>query len=120
MKKLVSTLLLVSIMLTGCAKQPEHIRYTATGRYYTDGTVITDDGYIWGYSTDTISDKPAEDNMPVFVAFDDNSTPDDITDDIILGLVWDVETAIYDDLKSSLSQTFIIERNGNHIHIKGE
>ena len=34
-----------------------HTRYTAYGRYYTDGTVITNDGNEWSYTTDIISDK---------------------------------------------------------------
>lgn len=98
----------------------ESQQYTAYGRYYTDGTVITDDGndsLWWEYSTDTISDQTPYDAMPVWVAFDDNATPDDITDDIILGLVYDRETAIYDQLEAELSKDFEIERNGNEIRI---
>ena len=95
-----------------------HTRYTAYGRYYTDGTVITDDGNEWGYSTDTISDKTPIDNMPVWIGFDDNGTPTDITDDIVLGLVYDVYTAIYDALETELSKEFELERDGNYIQIK--
>ena len=97
----------------------ESARYTAYGRYYTDGTVITDDGNEWSYTTDTISDKTPTDNMPVWIGFDDNATPDDITDDVILGLVYDRETAIYDDLETVLSDEFELERDGNNIHIGG-
>ena len=43
---------------------------------------------------------------------------DDITDDIILGLVYDRNTAIYDDLETALSDKFELERDGNNIHIK--
>ena len=95
-----------------------HTRYTAYGRYYTDGTVITDDGNEWSYATDTISDKTPTDNMPIWIGFDDNGTPTDITDDIILGLVYDVYTAIYDALETELSTKFELERDGNNIHIK--
>ena len=95
-----------------------HTRYTAFGRYYTNGTVITDDGNIWSYSTDIISDKTPTDAMPVWIGFDDNGTPADITDDIILGLVYDVYTAIYDALETELSKEFELERDGNNIHIK--
>jgi hypothetical protein len=95
-----------------------HTRYTAYGRYYTDGTVITDDGNEWSYSTDTISDKTPTDNMPVWIGFDDNGTAD-ITDDIILGLVYDRNTAIYDALETALSDEFELERDGNNIHIGG-
>ena len=93
--------------------------YTAYGRYYTDGTVITNDGNEWGYMTDLISDKTPTDGMPVLIGFDDNGTPNDITDDIILGLVYDRNTAIYDDLETALSDKFELERDGNNIHIKG-
>ena len=98
-----------------------HIRYTAYGRYYTDGTVITNDGndsLWWEYSTDTISDKTPYDNMPVWIGFDDNGTADDITDDVILGLVYDRETAIYDALETALSDEFELERDGNNIRIE--
>lgn len=95
----------------------ESTRYTAYGRYYTDGTVITDDGNEWSYSTDIISDKTPTDAMPVWIGFDDNGTPTDITDDIVLGLVYDVYTAIYDTLETELSKEFELERDGNNIHI---
>ena len=97
--------------------------YTAYGRYYTDGTVIVDygDGALskWEYSTDTISDKTPYDAMPVWVGFSDNGTPDEVTDDIILGLVYDRNTAIYDQLEESLSEEFEIKRDGNNIRIGG-
>lgn len=95
----------------------ESTRYTAYGRYYTDGTVITNDGNEWAYSTDLISNQIPTDDMPVWVGFDDNGTPDDITDDIILGLVYDRETAIYDNLETALSDKFDLERNDNNIRI---
>ena len=125
MKKLLAiATILCTILLAGCTQtespQVESQQYTAYGRYYTDGTVITDDGYDsiwWEYSTDTISDQTPYDAMPVWVAFDDNGTPDDITDDIILGLVYDRETAIYDALETELSKEFETERNGNEIRI---
>lgn len=137
MKKLLSiTCILISLLLTACSAQPQapteavpevqHNRYITTGRYYTDGSVITADGNEWGYSTDTISDRPAENAMPVYVAFDDNGTANNIYDDSILGLVLDLETYIYDRLESTLSESeaFTIERDGNNITIittnKGE
>lgn len=60
-------------------------QYTMNGRYYTDGTVITDDGNIWGYSTDTIDGEKPYDDQPICVHFDNNGT-DDITDDIIISV----------------------------------
>lgn len=124
MKKLLALTLAGAMCLTtiGCTKpQPEsaHTRYTAYGRYYTNGTVITNDGNEWRYSTDTISDKTPTDAMPVWVGFDDNGTPNEVTDDIILGLVYDRNTAIYDKLETELSESFEIERNGNNIKIIG-
>ena len=95
-----------------------HTRYTAYGRYYTDGTVITNDGNEWSYTTDIISDKTPTDAMPVWIGFDDNGTPNEVTDDIILGLVYDRNTAIYDDLETALSDKFELERDGNNISIK--
>lgn len=119
-------LVLISTLITGCAEEQvanptpvvEHTRYTAFGRYYTDGTVITDDGNEWSYSTNTISDKTPTDDMPVWIGVDDNGTPTDMTDDIVLGLVYDVYTAIYDALETELSKEFELEREGNNISIK--
>lgn len=128
MKKLIAISILFTLFLSGCTtkveptsqiQKVESTRYTAYGRYYTNGTVITDDGNIWDYSTDTISDKEPTDNMPVWIGFDDNGTPTDITDDIVLGLVYDVNTAIYDALETELSQEFELTRDGNTIHIGG-
>lgn len=120
MKKLIALTLI--LLMTGCtntepAPQAESTRYTAYGRYYTDGTVITNDGNEWAYNTDSISDKAPYNAMPVWVGFDDNATPDDITDDEILGLVYDRNTAIYDQLEEELSEEFEVERNGNEIRI---
>lgn len=116
------TLSTVSIaLLIGCNAQHkvESVRYTAYGRYYTEGIVITNDGNEWEFSTDTISDRTPTDAMPVWVGFDDNGTPEEITDDIILGLVYDRNTAIYDDLEDALDDKFQLERSNNNIHIGG-
>lgn len=128
MKKLVTLTLTVGafLMTTGCTEREpmltpkvESQRYTAYGRYYTDGTVITNDGNEWAYTTDTISDKTPTDAMPVWIGFDDNGTPDNIKDDAILGLVYDRNTAIYDELETALGKSFEVERTGNNIHIGG-
>ena len=122
MKRLLALALMAGafIMLTGCttAAPKVHTRYTAQGRYYTDGTIITNDGNIWEYSADSISDQTPTDAMPIWAGLDDNGTPDDITDDIILGLVYDRNTAIYDALETALSDKFVLERNGNNIQIQ--
>lgn len=127
MKKLLSIALASAMTLTvGCSapKQTEtpkieSTKYTAYGRYYTNGTVITNDGNEWSYSTDVISDKTPYDTVPIWIGFDDNGTPNEVTDDIILGVVYDRNTAIYDDLETALSDSFELERNGNEIKIGG-
>lgn len=96
-----------------------HIVYTAYGRYYTNGTLITNDGNEWAYTTDTISNQTPYDTMPVWAALDDNGTADIVEDDVILGLVYDRETAIYDDLETALGDKFELTREGNNIHIGG-
>ena len=124
MKKLLALILVMGafLMTVGCTKtespKVESQQYTAYGRYYTDGTVITNDGNEWGYTTDTISDLTPADAMPVWIAFDDNGTPEEITDDIILGLVYDRNTAIYDELEETLGEEFELEREGNNIRIQ--
>ena len=61
--------------------------YTLDGIYCVD-EVFTSDGNRWGYDVvDTIDGIPAYDGMPVTVWLSDNGTPDDVTDDVILGLV---------------------------------
>ena len=119
--KLVALTLIVGAVTlsVGCNKQQEaeHNRYTAYGYYYIDGTVITDDGNEWDYMTDSISNHEPYDGMAVMVGFDDNGTTDDITDDIILGLVWDKTTSIYDKLEDALSDKFKVDRNGNDLKI---
>lgn len=121
MKKLLATIL-ISLCFVGCNStepEPEHTRYTVDYcRYYTDGTVITSDGMVWGYRSDSISGELSYDGMPVVMALDDNGTPDIIEDDIVLGLVYDIETSIYDKLEVELSEAFEIERNGNNIRIQ--
>lgn len=122
MKRLLALILIgTSLLISGCTKSEPivHTQYVAQGHYYTNGTVITTDGNEWGYTTDTISDKPSYDHQAVHIAFDDNGTPADITDDVILGLTWDVATSIYDRLETELSEAFEIERNGNDIKILG-
>jgi hypothetical protein len=56
--------------------------------------------------------------MPVWVALDDNGTPNSIEDDVILGLVYDRNTAIYDELETALSDKFELERDGNNIKVE--
>lgn len=130
MKKIISLLALGAIVFTcsGCSKANEpvsetktvsiaHAQYMTTGRYYTNGSVITHDGNIWDYQTEIISDEPSYDNEPVYVVFDNNGTENSIYDDAIIGLILDVNTAIYDELETELSESFELERNGNDIRI---
>lgn len=62
----------------------EHQQYTTTGYYY-DGYVIRDDGHIWDY-TSTYFVEP---NNPVILKFDDNGTPEEVTDDYIVLMAHD-------------------------------
>lgn len=71
----------------------EPVMYIAAGWYYTDGEVITEDGNIWGYSQDIISEQPSYDDEPVLAVFDDAGTPDNIYDDEIVGLVFNGDIA---------------------------
>lgn len=108
--------------LNTLANKPAHIetvhtKYTQYGRYYTNGTLITNDGNEWGYDTNEVSNISVYDNMPVWVAFDDNGTPDDVTDDIILGMVYDRTTACMDTLERELSDSYTLCRKGNTITI---
>ena len=140
MKKIQTLTLTLAIglcALTGCANasapevEPEpqvaepaieSTTYFTQGRYYFNadllGEVVTEDGNVWGYTQDIISDEPSYHNEPVFVCFNDNGTPDDIYDDEIIGLVLDRETAIYDELELVLSESFELERDGNNIRIQ--
>ena len=123
MKKILA-LLALTITLTGCNAQPQREiqseRYTITNcRYYTNGTVETSDGMLWGYTTEIISETTVYDGMPVVMCMDDKGTPEIIEDDIVLGLVYDRMTAIYDEIAANLDKgNREYERNGNYIHVK--
>ena len=78
MKKLALAVLL-ALCLTGCTK-PESI-YITHGYYYASGEVITDDGNIWGYTSDTIYH-----DCEVYVVFHTNDT-ESIYDDSIIDIV---------------------------------
>ena len=123
MKKM---LMLLVMTLIDCGQEPvvEDVRpserYSVENcRYYpSKDLLITPDGNKWIYQTDEVSGIVPYDGMPVWAGFDDNGT-DDIIDDIVLGLVYDRETAIYDKLEESFSEVeeWEITRVGNHIHI---
>lgn len=122
--KIILALVGATMLLSGCTKEPQVIAevesttYITAGRYYTCGEVITNDGNVWGYSQDIISEAPSYDDEPIYAIFDDNGTSDNIYDDEILGVVLDRETAIYDELEVALSESFTVERNGNIISVK--
>ena len=118
--KIAVILCIFSFAFAGCTKreiEPEHTTYITAGRYYTCGEVITDDGNVWAYSQDIISERESYDHQPVFALIDDNGTPDNIYDDEVYGLVLDRETKVYDELEAALSDAFTVERNGNIISI---
>ena len=97
--------------------------YVEDCRYYTMGYVHTPYGIYYDYQTDMVSDVKVYDGMPVWCGFDDNATPDNVYDDIVLGLVYDRETAIYDDLFETFSEVeewTVTRTSNNRIHIDVE
>lgn len=135
MKKIITACLLATTLFTGCAQEEprlvpikaapveattasapavsvEHTRRVMQGRYYAYGEVITSDGNEWGYT-----DPERLDGDPVYAVLDDNGTPEYIYDDIVVGVVYDRETAIYDALENELSGEFQIEREGNVLRV---
>lgn len=88
--KILAALMLAAQLTGACAttapSTPANI-YTLDGIYCVD-EIFTGDGNRWGYDMlDYVGDVPAYDGMPVTVWLSDNGTPDDVTDDIVLGLV---------------------------------
>ncbi len=88
--KILAALMLAAQLTGACAttapSTPVNV-YTLDGIYCVD-TVYTSDGNRWGYDVvDTIDGIPAYDGMPVTVWLSNNGTPDDMTDDFIVGLV---------------------------------
>lgn len=79
MKKLIIiTLALVSVMtVTGCKSSV----YTAEGKAYPNGRIVTADGNEW-----QVEHYINGDGTEVIVRFDNNGTPSKITDDIILSV----------------------------------
>lgn len=102
----------------------EHQRYYVEDcRYYISGSVVLPDGSSYGYQTDEVSEVAVYDGMPVWCGFDDNGTPNEPKDDIVLGLVFDREVAIYDALYDSFSEVedWVVTREDvNRIHIDVE
>ena len=88
--KFIAALMLAAQLSGACATTAPSASanvYTVDGIYCVD-EVFTSDGNRWGYDVvDTIDGIPAYDGMPVTVWLSDNGTPDDVTDDFILGLV---------------------------------
>ena len=88
--KILAALMLAAQLTGACAttapSTPVNV-YTLDGIYCVD-EVFTSDGNSRSYDMlDYVGDTPAYDGMPVTVWLSDNGTPDDMTDDIILGLV---------------------------------
>lgn len=80
-KKIIIALLGATMLLTGCTKKVEPEMYIVSGHYYANGEIITEDGNIWGYTSESF-----DDDFPVNVLFDNNGT-ETIYDDIIVGIV---------------------------------
>ena len=88
--KILAALMLAAQLTGACATTAPSTSanvYALDGIYCVD-EVYTSDGNRWGYEVvDTIDGIPAYDGMPVTVWLSDNGTPDDVTDDVVLGLV---------------------------------
>lgn len=88
--KILAALMLAAQLTGACAttapSTPVNV-YALDGIYCVD-EIYTSDGNRWGYDMlDYVGDTPAYDGMPVTVWLSDNGTPDDVTDDVVLGLV---------------------------------
>ena len=84
----------VTLLITWSSSAPKyeiivpdeaHTIYTANGHYYTNGIVTAEDGMVWRYA-DT---NDRYDGMPVIVEIDDNGTPLDPKDDVIIDIYTD-------------------------------
>lgn len=88
--KILAALMLAAQLTGTCATTAPSASanvYTLDGIYCVD-EVFTSDGNRWGYDMlDYVGDTPAYDGMPVTVWLSDNGTPEDVTDDVVLGLV---------------------------------
>ena len=80
-KKIALVLIGITMIITGCTKQIEPEMYIMSGHYYANGEIITEDGNIWYYTSESF-----DDSFPVNVLFDNNGT-ETIYDDIIVGIV---------------------------------
>ena len=80
-RKILIVLLGASMLLAGCQKEVEPEMYILSGHYYANGEVVTEDGNIWSYTSETF-----DDSFPVNVLFDNNGT-ETIYDDVIVGIV---------------------------------
>ena len=88
--KILAALMLAAQLSGACAttapSAPVNV-YALDGIYCVD-EVYTSDGNHWSYDiVDYVGDVSAYDGMPVTVWLSDNGTPDDVTDDVVLGLV---------------------------------
>lgn len=78
---IITTALLAS--MTACAPNPApHHTYAVSGHYHLNGTIITSDGNLWDFQTSAFT----TDATHIQVIFDDNGTPDNIYDDVILNI----------------------------------
>ena len=88
--KVIAALMLAAQLTGACATTAPSASanvYTLDGIYCVD-EVYTSDGNRWGYDmVEYVGDTPTYDGMPVTVWLSDNGTPDDVTDDVVLGLV---------------------------------
>lgn len=86
--RILAALMLAAQLSGACATTaPSASAYTLDGVYCVD-EIYTSDGNRWSYDmVDYVGDTPTYDGMPVTVWMSDNGTPNDVTDDVVLGLV---------------------------------
>lgn len=79
MKKLI--IIALAALLTASATSCRSTNYTAEGISYEDGRIVTADGNEW-----QCEHYIAGNGTEVIVRFDNNGTPSEITDDIVLSV----------------------------------
>ena len=88
--KILAALMLAAQLTGACATTAPStpVNVYALDVIYCVDEIYTSDGNRWDYDMlDYVGDIPAYDGMPVTVWLSDNGTPDDVTDDVVLGLV---------------------------------
>lgn len=93
-------------------------------RYYPEtGEIVTADGEVFGVENPEILNYDGEAYEGIPVAIGVKGDPANVESWEILGVVYDRETAIYDELEAAFNEEldgYEVERTGNHITINKE